>query len=87
MGRATAPCPPAHGSLTLLARPESFHRNGYEGQIGGDLYPELGAPKLKHEGGRVLKTSHDHTKEAALQAALAQFKATVPDSSPDLPGA
>jgi len=28
--------------------PASFHRNGYWGQIGWDLYPELSAPKLKH---------------------------------------
>ena len=43
--------------------------------------------RLKGEGGTVLKTSLDHTKEAALQAALAEVKATVPASSPDLPGA
>src|SRR5467141_1101652 len=42
---------------------------------------------LKGEGGTVLKTSLDHTKEAALQAALAEVKATVPASPPDLPGA
>ena len=41
--------------------------------------------RLKGEGGTVLKTSLDHTKEAALQAALAEVKATVPASSPDLP--
>ena len=33
---------------------------------------------LKGEGGRVLKTSLDHTKEAALQAALAGVKAAIP---------
>jgi uncharacterized membrane protein len=33
---------------------------------------------LKGEGGTVLKTSLDHTKEAALQAALAGAQATVP---------
>lgn len=43
--------------------------------------------RLKGEGGTVLKTSLDHTKEAALQAALAEVKATVPASSPDLPKA
>jgi uncharacterized membrane protein len=32
---------------------------------------------LKGEGGTVLKTSLDHTKEAALQAALAGVKATI----------
>jgi uncharacterized membrane protein len=32
---------------------------------------------LKGEGGTVLKTSLDHTKEAALQAALADVKATI----------
>ena len=34
--------------------------------------------ELKGEGGTVLKTSLDHTKEAALQAALAEVKATTP---------
>ena len=34
----------------------------------------------------MLKTSLDHTKEAALQAALAEAKAAVPASPPDLPG-
>jgi uncharacterized membrane protein len=33
---------------------------------------------LKGEGGTVLKTSLDHTKEAALQSALAGVKAAVP---------
>ncbi len=43
--------------------------------------------RLKGEGGTVLKTSLDHTKEAALQAALAEVKATVPAAAPpDLPG-
>jgi uncharacterized membrane protein len=36
---------------------------------------------LKGEGGTVMKTSLDHTKEAALQAALAGVQATVPASS------
>jgi uncharacterized membrane protein len=42
--------------------------------------------RLKGEGGTVLKTSLDHTKEAALQAALAEVKAALPASPPDLPG-
>src|SRR3954467_14723655 len=33
---------------------------------------------LKGEGGTVLKTSLDHTKEAALQAALSEVKAALP---------
>jgi uncharacterized membrane protein len=33
---------------------------------------------LKGEGGTVLKTSLDHTKEAALQAALAGVQAAMP---------
>jgi uncharacterized membrane protein len=37
---------------------------------------------LKGEGGTVLKTSLDHTKEAALQAALAGVQAAVPAPSP-----
>jgi len=34
--------------------------------------------RLRGEGGIVMKTSLDHTKEAALQAALAGVQATVP---------
>ena len=41
--------------------------------------------RLKGEGGTVLKTSLDHTKEAALQAALAEVKAAVPAQPPDSP--
>jgi hypothetical protein len=37
---------------------------------------------LKGEGGTVLKPSLDHTKEAALQAALAGVQAAVPFPSP-----
>ena len=37
---------------------------------------------LKGEGGTVMKTSLDHTKEAALQAALAGVQAAVPTSAP-----
>ena len=36
---------------------------------------------LKGEGGKVPKTSLDHTKEAALQAALAGVQAAVPAAS------
>ena len=36
---------------------------------------------LKGEGGTVLKTSLDHTKETALQAALASVQAAVPAPS------
>ena len=36
---------------------------------------------LKGEGGTVIKTSLDHTKEAALQAALAGVRAAVPAPS------
>ena len=36
---------------------------------------------LKGEGGTVLKTSLDHTKEAALRSALAGVQATVPSAS------
>ena len=35
---------------------------------------------LKGEGGKVMKTSLDHTKEAALQAALAGAQAALPAS-------
>jgi len=37
---------------------------------------------LKGEGGTVLKTSLDHTKEEALRAALAGAQAVVPTTSP-----
>jgi uncharacterized membrane protein len=36
---------------------------------------------LRGEGGTVLKTSLDHTKEAALQAALAGVQSAIPSSS------
>ncbi len=38
---------------------------------------------LKGEGGTVMKTSLDHTKEAALRAALAGLQAAVPAPPPD----
>jgi uncharacterized membrane protein len=34
--------------------------------------------RLKGEGGTVMKTSLDHTREAALQAALVEAKAAIP---------
>ena len=34
--------------------------------------------RLKGEGGTVMKTSLDHTKETALQAALTEAKAAIP---------
>ena len=37
--------------------------------------------RLKGEGGTVMKTSLDHTKEAALQAALAEAKAAIPTTA------
>jgi uncharacterized membrane protein len=37
---------------------------------------------LKDEGGTVLKTPLDYTKEAALQAALAGVQAAVPSPPP-----
>ena len=36
---------------------------------------------LKGEGGTVMRTSLDHTKEAALQAALSGVQAIVPSPS------
>jgi uncharacterized membrane protein len=36
---------------------------------------------LKGEGGTIIKTSLDHTKEAALQAALAGVRAALPAAS------
>jgi len=43
-------------------------------KVSGDKVLE----RLKGEGGTVLKTSLDHTKEAALQAALAGVQAAIP---------
>jgi uncharacterized membrane protein len=40
---------------------------------------------LRGDGGTVLKTSLEHTKEAALQAALAGLQALISASPPDLP--
>ena len=37
--------------------------------------------RLRGEGGTVMRTSLDHTKEAALQAALAGVQAAVPAST------
>jgi uncharacterized membrane protein len=37
--------------------------------------------RLRGEGGSVMRTSLDHTKEAALQAALAGVQATIPVST------
>ena len=37
--------------------------------------------RLKGEGGKVMHTSLDHTKEAALQAALAGVQAAIPASA------
>ncbi len=39
---------------------------------------------LRGEGGTVMKTSFDHTKEAALQVALAGVQAAAPFPAPDL---
>ena len=37
---------------------------------------------LRGEGGKIMRTSLDHTKEAALQAALAGVQAAVPQTVP-----
>ena len=42
---------------------------------------------LRGDGGTVLKTSLDHSKEAALRLALAGVQAVIPASPPDLPRA
>jgi uncharacterized membrane protein len=39
---------------------------------------------LRGEGGTVMRTSLDHTKEGALQAALADVRAAAPFPAPDL---
>src|SRR3954453_13791256 len=68
MKETAAAIPPGSAALFVLVR-----------KVTADKVLE----RLKGEGGTVLKTSLDHTKEAALQAALAEVKATVPASSPD----
>ena len=58
--------PARHGALFVLVR-----------KVTADKVLE----GLKGEGGTVMKTSLDHTKEAALQAALAGAQAAVPASA------
>ena len=43
--------------------------------------PDKVLERLKGEGGTVMKTSLDHTREAALQAALAEAKAALPETA------
>jgi len=63
MKDAAAAIKPGEAALFLLVR-----------KVTGDKVLE----GLKGEGGRVMRTSLDHTKEAALQAALAGIQAAVP---------
>ena len=63
MKDAAAAIKPGEAALFLLVR-----------KVTGDKVLE----GLKGEGGRVMRTSLDHTKEAALQAALAGVEAAVP---------
>jgi uncharacterized membrane protein len=43
--------------------------------------PDKVLERLKGEGGTVMQTSLDHTREAALQAALAEAKAALPETA------
>ena len=63
MKDAAAAIKPGEAALFLLVR-----------KVTGDKVLE----GLKGEGGKVMRTSLDHTKEAALQAALAGVEAAVP---------
>ena len=65
MKDAAAAIKPGEAALFLLVR-----------KVTGDKVLE----GLKGEGGRVMRTSLDHTKEAALQAALAGVQAALPAS-------
>jgi len=66
MKEAAAAIKPGEAALFLLVR-----------KVTGDKVLE----GLKGEGGRVMRTSLDHTKEAALQAALAGVEAAVPPAA------
>jgi len=66
MKDAAAAIKPGEAALFLLVR-----------KVTGDKVLE----GLKGEGGRVMRTSLDHTKEAALQAALAGVEAAVPPAA------
>ena len=66
MKDAAAAIKPGEAALFLLVR-----------KVTGDKVLE----GLKGEGGRVMRTSLDHTKEAALQAALAGVQAAVPPTA------
>ena len=63
MKDAAAAIKPGEAALFLLVR-----------KVTGDKVLE----GLKGEGGRVMRTSLDHTKEAALQAALKGVQAVIP---------
>jgi len=63
MKETAAAIQPGTAALFVLAR-----------KVTGDKVLE----GLKGEGGTLLKTSLDHTKEAALQAALAGVQAAIP---------
>ncbi len=63
MKEVAAAIQPGTAALFMLVR-----------KVSGDKVLE----RLKGEGGTVLKTSLDHTKEAALQAALAGVQAVTP---------
>jgi uncharacterized membrane protein len=65
MKEVAAAIQPGTAALFLLIR-----------KITGDKVIE----RLRGEGGTVMRTSLDHTKEAALQAALARVQAAVPAS-------
>ena len=66
MKDAAAAIKPGEAALFLLVR-----------KVTGDKVLE----GLKGEGGKVMRTSLDHTKEAALQAALAGVQAAVPPAA------
>jgi uncharacterized membrane protein len=66
MKDAAAAIKPGEAALFLLVR-----------KVTGDKVLE----GLEGEGGRVMRTSLDHTKEAALQAALAGVQAAVPPTA------
>jgi uncharacterized membrane protein len=83
-------CPACGGALTDLGIDDKFMKDTAAAIQPGTaalfvLLRKVTADKvlegLKGEGGTILKTSLDHTKEAALQAALAGVKAVVPPAA------
>jgi uncharacterized membrane protein len=67
--------------LHPIPLPLLLNQDNLDGLLGRKVTADKVLEGLKGEGGKVMKTSLDHTKEAALQAALAGVQAAVPAST------